>query len=82
MRSASSTPSSAQSFLAADLDAFIAERRAGSHSSTPTHYPVVYNTPLSRRQDDLKAELRKANTLLTHTYNSVTGESFIIPVLW
>ncbi|KAF7789357.1 hypothetical protein EIP86_000301 [Pleurotus ostreatoroseus] len=80
MRSASSTPSSTQSFFAADLDAFMAGRRADSSSSS--HYPAVYNTPLSHRQDDLKAELRKAKTLLTHTYNPVTGESFVIPVLW
>ncbi|KAF7799760.1 hypothetical protein EIP86_011002 [Pleurotus ostreatoroseus] len=53
-------------------------------SSPPqhSHYPIVYSTPLSRRQDDLKSALRKATTLLTHTYDKASGDSIVFPVLW
>lgn len=68
-----STPSPNSSFLDADLDAFLSRPRSGSK---------CFKTPLQKRQDELKAQLRDATTLMSHCYTVATGQSFLVPVLW
>lgn len=68
-----STPSPTSSFLSDDLDAFLSKPRPGSKR---------FKTPLQKRQDELKAQLRDATSLMSHFYTETTGQTFLVEVMW